>query len=195
MIIIQADGIYIDETDWILMEDNRLKKLYEINKDGKNFYSLNTDNGKILRGAINYFGLIAFKDKEKGKLCKKEVLNWQESNNKFFEGSKIVLENDKLDLNDRNIRKLVLGVLDNIRNVSILSLNSIIYNDHSKNNSIIEYDKLDKDDEMYKWYKIIEENSKDMNKLLFEENIEEGLDKRIGTRLRKCYTNKYSNCR
>ena len=49
------DGIYIDETDWILMEDNRLKKLYEINKDGKNFYSLNTDDGKILRGAINYF--------------------------------------------------------------------------------------------------------------------------------------------
>ena len=34
-----------------------------------------------------------------------------------------------------------------------------------------------------------------MNTLLFEENIEEGLDKRIGTRLRKCYTNKYSNCR
>ena len=126
------------------MGDNRLKKLYEINKDGKNFYSLNTDDGKILRGAINYFGLIAFK------------------------------ENDKLDLNDRNVRKLVLGVLDNIRNVSILSLNSIIYNDHSKNNSIIEYDKLDEDDEMYKWYKIIEENSKDMNTLLFEENIEEG---------------------
>ena len=177
------------------MEDNRLKKLYEINKDGKNFYSLNTDDGKILRGSINYFGLIAFKDKEKGKLGEKEVLNWQESNNKFFEGSKIVLENDKLDLNDRNIRKLVLGVLDNIRNVSILSLNSIIYNDHNKNNSIIEYDKLDENDEMYKWYKIIEENSKDMNTLLFEENIEEGLDKRIGTRLRKCHTNKYSNCR
>ena len=48
---------------------------------------------------------------------------------------------------------------------------------------------------MYKWYKIIEENSKDMNTLLFEENIEEGLDKRIGTRLRKCHKNKYSNCR
>lgn len=87
--------------------------------------AMHTHNGLILRGPIYYFGLC---NRENGKVSKTVAQIWKDSMVHFITSANKILTDEKnsVNLKEYYSRKTILGLADNIRNILLIVLNTVI---------------------------------------------------------------------
>lgn len=113
-------GIKFKDYEWELLRNTNLKKTFEEKINNSFLYLVDTDNSKILRGPDTYYYLLANKGKYKD-VTLNNINEWNKNNIVFLQKCYKSLENfyvkDYLD------RKLIIGLLDNIRGYNLQMLN------------------------------------------------------------------------
>ena len=79
------------------------------------------------------------------------ALEWLDNNEVFFEEAKDTLANN-IDYDNITNIKLLLGIIDNIRNYLLILLNQQIVNNQIEKNVMVNLETLAKDSLMYKLY-------------------------------------------
>ena len=75
------------------------------------------------------------------------------------------------NLNNIQNKKLILGILDNIRNVNLICINQIIYYNYCNKSILVNLETLDKDELLYKYYNNLLNVDKMMEELSFNKNF------------------------
>ena len=163
--IFDADSgsIKIPMYEWELIEnENPLKKLWSTSEGDKLYYSLRDDENYLLRGSKVYYYFLATRanilDEKNQKdidiTTKKDIVNWYENNYLFF--NRCVLAVEKVnDLNEIYNKKMILGILDNIRNYLLISINYQIEKNYDDENALINFKKLNEKTILYNLYDLL----------------------------------------
>lgn len=142
----RAGGVLFKDWEWELIPNtNQIKELFETKKNGKFVYCLDTDEGKMLRGADTYYYYLTNKQKSQ-KVNVDMVYEWTKNNVTFLNDFLKVLPT--INYVDINNRRLLLGILDNVRNISLIMLNTSIVKYSKLQNSIIELSGLTNNEEI-----------------------------------------------
>ena len=139
-------AIFFKDYEWYNIKNNKIKELFEIKEKGNYIYSLQVDKGIILRGEYVYYYFVA--DIKKGKKPNfKELKVWYKNVDIFLEKIIEILKDYKIS--NSYDKRLVLGIIDNLRNIILLLSNveilmqskdaqDLIYHENSK---IVEVDR------------------------------------------------------
>lgn len=167
----RAGGVLFKDWEWERIPDtNPLKQLFETKKEGQQVYSLDTDEGRILRGADTYYYFLTNKAKSQ-KLNIGMVCEWAKNNLTFLDKSFDCLSSVKKF--DVNSRRLLLGVLDNVRNISLIILNTNIVKQANAKSAILGLISNSNNEEIQKWSEICKNVAKSMKTLCFTRNLDD----------------------
>lgn len=126
-------AIKIPMYEWELIDDNNeLKKLFAELNENNLIYSLRDNDSFLLRGFKTYYYLLSQrnnyinKGKEEDYTSSETIKQWMINYIDFAYKSVQAILNSELD--DIVSQKMILGILDNIRNYSLISLNYEIKN-------------------------------------------------------------------
>ncbi len=140
-----SGSVIIPMYEWELIEDdNPLKKFFEKRKNNNFSYILRDNQNIMLRGSTTYYYFLANrfnifdkrKDKEIDFTSKDNVESWFNNYSVFIKESINALLKSN-DLNDIVNKKMILGILDNIRNILLILINANINTNYDNNNSLI----------------------------------------------------------
>lgn len=159
-------AVFFKDYEWNEIDnENSLKKLFlEKNKDSF-IYSLPLDTGVILRGyEIYYYFSTNVSRFEKPK--KDQIDNWFYNISKYLNKLKLILPT--YTIKNNYDRRLLLGTVDNLRNIILLLTNSelMILSDNGKD--FIYHDSCSKPI-LNKYFKLIENYQKIIDNICFEE--------------------------
>ncbi len=172
----KSGAIVFKDWEWnIIPDSNELKRLFSQSVENKFRYILDTDDGKIMRGADTYYYFLANKCKNE-KVTQEHINEWISNNFKFFKDVKQVLDSYKIT--DSNDKKLLLGVLDNLRNVNLMMLNACILKNFQNDNIIMSFDKYLDDFEINSWYNIENETCDLITNICLNKNLD--MDECVG---------------
>lgn len=135
-------AVYFNDNEWSLISDNSLKRLFEKKENNSYKYMLPLDDGNILRGADIYYFFASDVNKYSGP-TRAQINKWN-MNCKFFLSDCIKSLNNFEVENNYDIR-LLLAVIDNIRNLVLLLINVRILTTYRDNSFIINTDEFEKD--------------------------------------------------
>ena len=167
----RAGGILFKDWEWELIENgNPLKQLFETRTDASYSYCLETDEGRMLRGSGTYYYFLTNKGKSQ-KVDNNMVHEWTKNYGLFIENSIEALMHIKTL--DCQTRRMLIGILDNIRNVALIMLNANIVENSANQNIIIELSKQQYNKNISKWANLCELITKYMKILCFSENIDD----------------------
>lgn len=167
----RAGGVLFKDWEWERIPDtNPLKQLFETKKEGQQVYSLDTDEGRILRGADTYYYFLTNKGKSQ-KLNVEMVCEWAKNNLTFLDKSFDCLSSSKKF--DVNSRRLLLGILDNVRNISLIMLNTSIVKQANAKSAILGLTSNANNEEIEKWSEICKNVAKSMKTLCFTRNLDD----------------------
>lgn len=163
----KSGAIVFEDWQWELLDNNnRLKQLFNQKKDSGYRYSLDTDNTKLLRGADTYYYFLANKINKESSV--KLIMAWFMNYMEFFKEAQLAVKNYKIN-NYSNDLKLMLGLLDNMRNVSLINLNAAIVSEYPENKSILlSLDTYMKNNEVKEWFDICNDIYELMEHLCFK---------------------------
>lgn len=126
-------AIKIPMYEWELIDDNNeLKKLFAELNENNLIYSLRDNDSFLLRGSKTYYYLLSQrnnyinKGKEEDYTSSETIKQWMINYIDFAYKSVQAILNSELD--DIVSQKMILSILDNIRNYSLISLNYEIKN-------------------------------------------------------------------
>ena len=110
---------------WELLENNPLKELWGTSFNGNQIYSIRDDNNYLLRGSNTYYYFISNRISNNGVdvTSKNNILNWYQNYLIFFNNS-IQAVSIVDNLNYQINKKMLLGILDNCRNVLLVLFKS-----------------------------------------------------------------------
>lgn len=177
----KSGGLVFKDWEWELIpSDNKLKELFEINDDGKHKYMIDIDSGKLLRGSDTYYYLLANKEKSQN-ITRRQIFEWWQNNSTFIKEILYILKDYKItSLEDK---RLLLAVLDNMKNISLIMLNARMVCKFKNENVLLPFETYLKDKDIMNWYNICESIYGIMGNLCFsqkkEENNFDKLDKVI----------------
>lgn len=136
-------AVYFNDNEWCKISDNNtIKKLFE-KKDNESYkYMLALDDGNILRGADIYYFFSSDVNKYIGP-TKKQINKWTENCKSFLNDTLNALQNFKIN-NNYDLR-LLLAIIDNIRNLVLLLTNVRILTLYHLDSFIITVDEMKKD--------------------------------------------------
>ncbi|MEI3498948.1 MAG: hypothetical protein V8Q71_00235, partial [Bacilli bacterium] len=100
---------------------------------------------------------------------KEMVCEWLNKNTEFLSKSLRAI-NNTLDINDLNNTKMILGLIDNIRNYLLILLNQQIVNNKIEKNIMVNFETLAKDSLMYELYNSLISTEKLMKNISLNEN-------------------------
>ena len=132
-----SGSIKIPMYDWITIpDDNPLKQLWLMSNDFSLCYSMYDNENILLRGSKTYYYFLSQRlhdaNTQEDLTTKEMVYEWLNNNVDFFSKAFIAI-NQPFDINDLNNTKMILGLIDNIRNYLLVLLNQqIISNDNLK---------------------------------------------------------------
>ncbi len=158
-----SGSIKIPMFEWELIDDeNPLKKFWSATKNGNLSYMLRDDNNFLLRGSSTYYYFLSNRintydnitGKEKDFTSLSNVLSWF-NNYKNFLIECIVAINEVQNLNNISNKKMILGMLDNIRNILLININEVLNNSYSENSIILNMEQLPENNELKKMYDIL----------------------------------------
>ena len=144
-------SVYFKDYELELMGDNKLKKLFLTkNADGSYLYALPLDTGMMMRGVDTYYYFIARTSRFKS-YSYNHINEWYRNYSKFLIESLNIISD--YEINNQYDLRMLLALVDNVRNYILLLLNSelvinggyknnIYYIDESKDNAIDNYAKL-----------------------------------------------------
>lgn len=171
----KSGALIFKDWEWeLLPKTNKLKQLFENDDNGKYKYLLDTDSGKILRGADTYYYFLANKGKDQN-ISPKQIFEWWQNNSIFIKNAIHILKDFQISTPDD--KRLVLAVLDNIKNIALLMLNARIVCDFPNENILLPFDTYLKVDNIKSWYDICNDIYITMGNLCFsEKNYIDGLE-------------------
>lgn len=163
----KSGGLVFKDWEWELIPtNNRLKELFETNDSGKYKYMIDTDSGKMLRGADTYYYFLANKGKNQN-VTQRQIFEWWQNNSTFFRDVLYILNDYKI--NTPEDKRLLLGVLDNVKNISLIMLNARIVSKFPNENILLPFDTYIKDKDIMKWYNICSNVYSEMENLCFSD--------------------------
>lgn len=161
----KSGAITFKDWEWQRIEDsNGLKELFSINDRGKLKYTLDTDEGKILRGCDTYYYFLANKGKNKDVL-NENICEWLNNNICFMNKAAQILLN--YQISNSEDAKLLIGVLDNVRNINLMMLNTSIIKNFSSDNILMSFDRYLENPEINGWYSLCNRTCELMKKICF----------------------------
>jgi len=164
----RAGGILFKDWEWELISNqNKLKAIFESKDNGSYSYCIDTDEGKMLRGADTYYYFLTHKAKKQA-VDKLMVAEWSYNNIDFINSILGNFPNQNLNNMDR---RLLLGVLDNVRNINLIMLNANIIEFSEDNNTLLELSQNSDNSNLQKWFVLHKDITKYMTLLCFSENI------------------------
>lgn len=139
-------------------------------------YAMHMHDGIMLRGpSIYYYGLCNRRGKTINWI---ESRTWKENMIKFINHSYKVLNKEKntIKLDRESDRKVLLGIMDNIRNILLITYNTILQsiigeNNYDNQNVILNLEDIN-DEILQECYKLIKKNSLFFYKNLFTDEID-----------------------
>ena len=128
-------AVYFKDYEWEEIKSNPIKKAFESMENNSYIYSLPLDDGIILRGPNIYYYFSSDVSRfEKPTL--KQIKTWHENCKCFFEVIEKSLSNYKIT-SEYDLR-LLLGVIDNLRNIILIMFNSELLSIKNGNNIIFQ---------------------------------------------------------
>lgn len=148
-----SGSVKIPMYEWICINDeNPLKQLWNKNNQSCFNYAMYDNENILLRGSKTYYYFLAnrFHNNKTGEdITSKEMIKIWLYNYKIFyiEAKDSIIHSMNLyDLNDLNNSKMILGILDNMRNELLILLNQQIIYKNPKQSLLINLEKLDNND-------------------------------------------------
>lgn len=119
-----SGSIKIPMYEWEINQSNPLKEFWSFEKNQCFKYLIRDDCNYLLRGSSIYYYFISNRISENGKdiTSRNDVLAWHNNYIKFFYDANEALLETK-DINSIFNKKLLLGILDNCRNVLLVIMN------------------------------------------------------------------------
>lgn len=141
-----SGSIKIPMYEWINIEDNNpLKQLWLSQNNSSLSYSMYDNENILLRGSEIYYYFLSQRTHDENTredITTKEMINEWLSNNIRFLSQSLVAINITPNINELNNTKMILGIIDNIRNYLLILLNQLINN--NEKSIIINLEKIDK---------------------------------------------------
>lgn len=173
----QTGSIKFHFYEWELInDDNPLKSLWMTKSKNKLGYSLRDNDGVLLRGSKTYYYFLSrriaeeFNSIDKKDLTTKEmVMEWYNNYKCFFKKCNqalIKVEN----VNNINNKKMILGILDNIRNYLLVNINQQLMLNYDVDTIMINLNNLSEDDLLNKMYLILMTVDKMMGNICFDKS-------------------------
>lgn len=171
-----SGSIKIPMYEWINIEDNNpLKQLWLSQNNSSLSYSMYDNENILLRGSEIYYYFLsqrAHDENTREDITTKEMINEWLSNNIRFLSKALVAINITPNINELNNTKMVLGIIDNIRNYLLILLNQLINN--NEKSIMINLEKIDKNSFLHIIYDNLIHIEKLMKDISF--NIEYEID-------------------
>lgn len=158
-----SGSIKIPMYEWELISDNNpLKRLWSIGENEKLYYSLRDNESYLLRGSKTYYYFLATRcntyseraQKEIDVTTKENVLHWSENHIDFFRLCILAISNTA-NINSIENKKMLLGILDNIRNYLLVNINYQIIQDFNNQSIFINFERLSKGGSLSNLYKLL----------------------------------------
>lgn len=151
-----SGSIKIPMYEWIsIPDDNPLKQLWLTTNETSLIFAMYDNENILLRGSEIYYYFLKQRfhdvDTKKDMTTKEMVLEWLNNNLDFFEKALMVV-NDGCDFNNINNVKMILGIIDNIRNYLLIILNQQVVSNYEEKNIMINLESLSEDKLIYKIY-------------------------------------------
>ena len=168
----ESGSIKISMEDWELIDDNNplkilwSKKIPNLNNAKKEnefnlCYSMRDNENYLLRGSRNYYYFLAMRESgKKDSTSFYNAIEWYNSIASFTKDSILSLQND-FDIENVDNKKMILGILDNMRNYLLISMNYQIISEFYQKNILINLEKINQNSLIYYIY----------NRLLHNETI------------------------
>ena len=134
-----SGSVKIPMYEWEMIDStNPLKMVFATGTEKSLFYALRDDFNYLLRGSKTYYYFLANRQSVDGKdfTSKDNVKEWYENNIEFL-NSVVDALNIGYDYSDIMSKKLVLGLLDNIRNIVLLLINHKLVSVYNEDNILI----------------------------------------------------------
>lgn len=165
----ESGSIKIPMYEWELIDKKSpLFELWNEESCGSLLYSLRDNNNYLLRGSSTYYYFLANRRSENGDdfTSVTDIIGWYDNNLKFIDKAFKVMHFN-YDLKCVTNKKLILGILDNIRNVLLIIINHYIFSKNFFDNVLI---KLNSDEDKYleRLYEALYCNDFLMKKMCFE---------------------------
>lgn len=164
----ESGSIIIPMYEMELLKNSPLKDLWLSEENDSLMYSLRDNSNYLLRGSKTYYYFISnrLSINRKDVTSKKDVMNWYENNANFLTNSTNAILSTKT-LNDQIHKKLLLGVLDNCRNILLILLNHYLVSNYFDNNILLDIS-LEGKNRNNNLYTTIMEIERLMSKVCFE---------------------------
>lgn len=159
--------------EWItILDNNPLKQLWLTCNDFGLCYSMYDNENILLRGSGIYYYFLSQRihdENTREDITTKEMIyEWLNNNMEFFSKSLIAINNTS-NINELNNVKMILGLIDNIRNYLLILLNQQIVNNQIEKNVMVNLETLAKDSLMYKLYNSLISTENLMKNISFNE--------------------------
>lgn len=169
-----SGSIKIPMYEWITIPDNNsLKQLWLTCNNSSLCYSMYDNENILLRGSGIYYYFLSKRIHDENTrediTTKDMVYEWLNNNMDFFSKSLMAINNIS-DINDLNNAKMILGLIDNIRNYLLVLLNQQIVSNDVEKNVMANLKTLAKDSLMYKLYNNLISAENLMKNISFNEN-------------------------
>ena len=170
-----SGSIKIPMCEWIsISDDNPLKQFWLRKNNGALCYSMYDNDSILLRGSQIYYYFLS--NRYHDEITKEDITTnemiyeWLNNNKNFYlEALDVIVITE--DINELNNTKMILGLLDNIRNYLLILLNEQIVHNNIDNNMIINLEKLDKNSLASKIYTNLLEVETQMKNITFGEKF------------------------
>ena len=169
-----SGSIKIPMYEWICIADNNpLKQLWLSSNDSSLCYSMYDNENILLRGSSVYYYFLSQRihDKQTREdiTTKEMIYEWINNNIKFFSKALEAITNLS-DINELNNTKMILGIIDNIRNYLLILLNQKIVSNNTKENVMLNLENINKDSLTYKIYSTLLNTEKLLKNISFNPN-------------------------
>ena len=164
-----SGSVKIPMYEWELLENNPLKEFWNASLNGNQIYLIRDDNNYLLRGSRTYYYFISNRMSNNGIdfTSKDNILNWHKNYLNFFNSS-IQAVSVTNNLNDEINKKLLLGILDNCRNVLLVLLNHNLFSNYYDSNVLLDISS-NKESQIFNIYNTLYKVDKIMSKICFFE--------------------------
>lgn len=164
----ESGSIIIPMYEMELIQNSPLKEFWLSSENESLMYSLRDNNNYLLRGSKTYYYFISnrMSINKKDVTSKEDVISWYKNNKKFLNDSiNAILSTE--NLNNQVNKKLLLGILDNCRNVLLVLINHYLVSNYFDKNILLDIS-LDGENRNNKLYTTIIEIERLMSKICFE---------------------------
>ncbi len=164
----ESGSVIIPMYEMELLQNSPLKDFWLSKENESLMYSLRDNNNYLLRGSKTYYYFISnrISINKKDITSKEDVISWYENNEKFLSDSiNAILFTE--NLNNQINKKLLLGVLDNCRNVLLVLINHYLVSNYFDKNILLDIS-LVGENNSNKLYNTIMEIERLMSMICFE---------------------------